>query len=137
MTHTAEPLSHMKHLLPALLLLVITFVATACHRDEDDIMATAAITLSAGDTLTIERIQGTARLTNLNTRQVTTTSDFDGATLRLQLLRSSYSADMEGLMRYHDSRGQVFTKHVRAHSDYMALDQKGYNATTLDIIFLE
>lgn len=112
-------------------------VLASCHQDEDDIFAQAAITLSAGDTLTIERIQGTARLTNLNTKQVTTTSDFDVATLRLTLLRSSYSADVEGLVRYHDTQGREHTRSMRAHSDYMALEKKGGNEAVLQIIFMD
>ena len=109
----------------------------ACHEDEDDIFATAVITLLTDEGLTIERVQGTARITNLNSKQVTTTSDFNGSALHLSLMRSSYSIDLEGLVRYHDQQGQVYTKHMRAHTDYVALNQKDYNETTLDIIFLE
>ena len=109
----------------------------SCHDDEDDIFATSVITLSADDALTIERVQGTARITNLNSKRVTTTSDFSGATLRLSLLRSSYSIDIEGLVRYHDQNGLVYTKHMRAHTDYAALAQKEYNEAVLNIIFLE
>ena len=118
-------------------LLTLVPLLEACHENEDDIFATAVITLSADNTLTIERVQGTARITNLNSKQVTTTSDFNGSTLSQSLLRSSYSIDMEGLVRYHDQQGMVYTKHMRAHTDYVALDQKDYNEATLDIIFLE
>lgn len=116
---------------------VTVTVLTACHQDEDDIFAQVAITLSAGDTVTIERIQGTARLTNLNTKQVTTTSDFDVATLHLTLLRSSYSADVEGLVRYRNAQGRAYTRSMRAHSDYMALEKKGGNEAILQIIFMD
>ena len=112
-------------------------ILTACHQDEDELFATAEITLSAGDTLTIERVQGTARLTNLNSKQTVSSSDFDGATLRMELLRSSYSADVEGLLRYRNRRGELFTKRIRAHSDYVALEKTGRNEVVLDVIFLE
>ena len=118
-------------------LFTLSLLLTACHQDEDELFATASITLSAGDTLSIERVQGTARLTNLNSKQTTSSSDFDGATLRLELLRSSYSADVEGLLRYRNSRGASFTKRIRAHSDYLALEKTGRNETVLEIIFLE
>lgn len=123
------------HLLFGLFAL-LPFLA-ACHQDEDELFATAEITLSAGDTLTIERVQGTARLTNLNSKQTTSSSDFNGATLRLELLRSSYSADVDGLVRYRNARNQVFTKRMRAHSDYLALEKTGRNEVVLEIIFLE
>ena len=110
---------------------------SACHQDEDDLFATADITLTAGDTLTIERVQGTARITNLNTKQVVTSSDFVAATLSVELIRSSYSADVEGLVRYRNARGETYTKRMRAHSDYVALEKKGRNEAVLNIIFLE
>ena len=125
-----------KKYFPLFLLSILPFLA-ACHKDEDNIFTTAVITLSTADSLTIERVQGTAHITDLNSKQVTTTSDFSGATLRLYLLRSSYSADIEGLVRYHDQQGQVYTKHMRAHSDYLALDLEDTNEATLNIIFLE
>lgn len=123
------------HLLFGLFAL-LPFLA-ACHQDEEELFATAEITLSAGDTLSIERVQGTARLTNLNSKQVTTSSDFNAATLSLPLLRSSYSADVEGLVRYRNALGQTMTKRMRAHSDYLALEKTGRNETVLEIIFLE
>ena len=118
-------------------LFTLSLLLTACHQDEDELFATASITLSAGDTLSIERVQGTARLTNLNSKQVTTSSDFSAATLSLPLLRSSYSADVEGLVRYRNALGQMMTKRMRAHSDYIALEKKDHNHATLNIIFLE
>lgn len=118
-------------------LFTLSLLLTACHQDEDELFATSSITLSAGDTLSIERVQGTARLTNLNSKQVTTSSDFNAATLSLPLLRSSYSADVEGLVRYRNALGQTMTKRMRAHSDYIALEKKDHNQATLSIIFLE
>ncbi len=118
-------------------LFTLSLLLTACHQDEDELFATASITLSAGDTLSIDRVQGTARLTNLNSKQVTTSSDFSAATLSLPLLRSSYSADVEGLVRYRNALGQTMTKRMRAHSDYIALEKKYHNHATLNIIFLE
>lgn len=109
----------------------------SCHKDEDDIFTQADIVLTAGDGQTIEQVQGTARITNLNSKQVVTTSDFDVSTIRLQLIRSSYSVDVEGLVRYRDQDGRTYTKHMRAHSDYINLSATGYNQALLPIIFLE
>lgn len=120
-----------------LYIIIGVLLLAGCHQDEDDIFATATITLTADDGMTIERVQGTARITNLNSKQVITTSDFDVATLNLQLLRSSYSVDVEGLVRYRNADGEVSTKSMRAHSDYLALDKKGHNEAMLTIIFLE
>ena len=109
----------------------------SCHKDEDDLFTQADIVLTAGDGQTVEQVQGTARITNLNSKQVTITSDFDVATIRLQLLRSSYSVDVEGLVRYRDHDGRTLMKHMRAHSDYIDLSATGYSHKELSIIFLE
>lgn len=57
---------------------LLGMVLASCHQDEDDLFTTAAITLTAEEGTTVERVQGTVQLTNLNTRQVTTTAEFDG-----------------------------------------------------------
>lgn len=110
---------------------------TSCHEDEDELFTQADIVLSAGEGLTVEQVQGTARVTNLNSRQVNITSDFDVATIHMLLIRSSYSVDVEGLVRYRDKDGLSHTKHMRAHSDYIDLSATGYNLAVLSIIFLE
>lgn len=121
-----------------LLYIIIGVMAlVSCHKDEDDIFTQADIVLTAGDGQTIEQVQGTARITNLNSKQVVTTSDFDVSTIRLQLIRSSYSVDVEGLVRYRDQDGRTDMKHMRAHSDYIDLSATGYNQAVLSIIFLE
>jgi len=120
-----------------LLYIVSVLLLASCHQEENDILTMATVTLSAGDTLTVEQIQGTARITNLNSKQTTTTSDFDGAVLRVQLLRSSYSIDVEGLARCRNRHGEVSIRDMRAHSDYQSFVSKGNNEAVLDIIFLK
>ena len=50
----------------------------SCHKEEDDLFATGCIMLSTPDGMAIDMVQAQAILTNVNTRQVTTTSDFKG-----------------------------------------------------------
>ena len=69
----------------------VVIAVTACHEDNEEYFAEADITVNAGDTLTVDRVQATAVLTNLNTRQVTTSADFNGQTLRISLLRGAYT----------------------------------------------
>lgn len=117
--------------------LLATLALTACHQTEDDIFTTADITLSGGDTIQIERVQATARFTDLNAKRTTSSADFEDATLRVQLLRSSYSVTVEGIVRYRNRQGTTQTKRMRAYTDYVSFAAKGYNATTLNIIFME
>lgn len=120
-----------------LYIIIGVIAAVSCHKDENDLFTQADIILSAGGGLTIEQVQGTARITNLNSKQVITTSDFDVSTIHVQLIRSSYSVDVEGLVRYFDQEGQTYVKHMRAHSDYIDFSSAGYNQTVLSILFLE
>ena len=118
-------------------LLAVLMLAYACHQDEDDIFTVAEITVVGGDTISIDRIQATAQLTDMNAKRTTTSADFNGSVLRVQLLRSSYSISIEGLVRYTNRQGAVSTKRMRAYSDFVDFSAKGYNQATLNLIFLE
>ena len=113
---------------------LLGMVLTSCHQDEDDLFTTAAITLAAGEGTTVERVQGTVQLTNLNTRQVTTTAEFDGNIARVTLLRGVYSVLVEGSMQYKDANGETSVRQFRATSDYLEFASKSLNVATLNIV---
>lgn len=111
-------------------------VLTSCHQDEDDLFTTAAIILTAEEGTTVERVQGTVQLTNLNTRQVTTTAEFDGNIARVTLLRGAYSVLVEGSMQYKDANGETSVRQFRATSDYLEFASKSLNVATLNIVWM-
>lgn len=115
---------------------LLGMVLTSCHQDEDDLFTTAAITLAAGEGTTVERVQGTVQLTNLNTRQVTTTAEFDGNIARVTLLRGAYSVLVEGSMQYKDAKGETSVRQFRATSDYLEFASKSLNVATLNIVWM-
>ena len=115
---------------------LLGMVLTSCHQDEDDLFTTAAITLAAGEGTTVERVQGTVQLTNLNTRQVTTTAEFDGNIARVTLLRGAYSVLVEGSMQYKDANGETSVRQFRATSDYLEFASKSLNVATLNIVWM-
>lgn len=115
---------------------LLGMVLTSCHQDEDDLFTTAAITLAAGEGTTVERVQGTVQLTNLNTRQVTTTAEFDGNITRVTLLRGAYSVLVEGSMQYKDANGETSVRQFRATSDYLEFASKSLNVATLNIVWM-
>lgn len=115
---------------------LLGLVLTSCHQDEDDLFTTAAITLTAEQGTTIERVQGTVRLTNLNTRQVTTSAEFDGNIARVTLLRGAYSVLVEGSIQYKDAHGTTAVKQFRATSDYLEFANKSLNVATLNIVWM-
>ena len=118
-----------------LLLAVLTVTAfTACHGDEDELFCQAEVTLKAPAGMQIERMQATAMFTNLNTRQVVTTAEFDGTTAHVQLLRGAYQVLVEGTVRYTGTDGTPATAQFRAYTDYAALAQPGLNTLVLDLI---
>lgn len=115
---------------------LLGMVLTSCHQDEDDLFTTAAITLTAEEGTTVERVQGTVQLTNLNTRQVTTTAEFDGNTARVTLLRGAYSVLVEGSMQYKNANGETSVRQFRATSDYLEFASKSLNVATLNIVWM-
>ena len=115
---------------------LLGMVLTSCHQDEDDLFTTAAITLAAGEGTTVERVQGTVQLTNLNTRQVTTTAEFDGNIARVTLLRGAYSVLVEGSMQYKNANGETSVRQFRATSDYLEFASKSLNVATLNIVWM-
>lgn len=115
---------------------LLGMVLTSCHQDEDDLFTTAAITLAAEQGTTVERVQGTVQLTNLNTRQVTTTAEFDGNIARVTLLRGVYSVLVEGSMQYKDANGETSVRQFRATSDYLEFASKSLKVATLNIVWM-
>lgn len=115
---------------------LLGMVLTSCHQDEDDLFTTAAITLATEQGTTVERVQGTVQLTNLNTRQVTTTAEFDGNIARVTLLRGAYSVLVEGSMQYKDANGETSVRQFRATSDYLEFASKSLNVATLNIVWM-
>ncbi len=119
-----------------LCLLTAGLTISACHQEEDDLFTTAVLTLQAGDGITVERVQGTVTLTNLNTRQVVTAADFTGNTAQVQVLRGVYAVLVEGSIQYRDSSGTTAVRQFRCAADYLALEQAHQNTATLDIVWL-
>ena len=103
---------------------LLGMVLASCHQDEDELFTTAAITLTAEEGTTVERVQGTVQLTNLNTRQVTTTAEFDGNIARVSLLQ------------YKDAHGATGVRQFRATSDYLEFASKSLNVATLNIVWM-
>lgn len=116
--------------------LVCGILLVSCHQDEDNIFTTAAIELQAADGITIERVQGTVTLTNLNTKQVVTSAEFNGNIAQVQVLRGAYAVLIEGSIQYRDASGTVAIRQFRATADYLALEKGNINTATLNLTWL-
>jgi len=119
-------------------MLATVIALTACHKEEDELFATAMVSLRGGGAgVTISRVQAQARLTNVNTRQTTTSAAFSGETLTIELLRGAYQIQIEGVVTCTDSTMVERIRQFRAQTDYTELIGKGENRVTLDIIYLD
>ena len=115
----------------------LTLALVACHQDNDDYMTQATIYLDGGDTLTINRVQAMAQITNLNTRHVVSTADFNGPQVQVELLRCVYQINVEGILSYTDKNGMQHMRSFRAITDYVELAGTGLCQAKLNIIFLD
>lgn len=104
-----------------LFLLLMSVALSACQQENDSYYTSARITLTMPAELTIEQIQGTLTLQNLNSMQTLSSAEIHGTAFELEILRGAYKADVEGMIQYSDSEGNSHISHFRAHADYVAL----------------
>lgn len=127
----------MKHNILTLLLIALTMLLTACAPVEDEIFTTARITVTAEGEDSITNIQAQVKLTNVNTRQVTTVADFDGASATVELLRGAYQIDIEGVATCQSPGNVTRMRQFRCQSDYVEFISRDINEVTLKTIFLD
>lgn len=115
----------------------IMCMLSACHKEEDDIFAFATLAVTTDVAENIERVQAQAVFTNINSRKVTTTADFNGNAVTVELLRGPYLISAEGVLSYHDNSGNVVMHQFRAQTDYAEIMDKSQNLITLKAILLD
>ena len=90
-------------------------------------MASVTIVINGGDTLRIDRVQATATIRNLNTKQVITSTNFNGNTLKQQLLRGAYQVSVDGSIQYTNQKQQTRIRSFRSQTDFIAFgDSEDY-----------
>lgn len=109
----------------------------SCQSDHDDYFTNAVITMNAGDTVVVRQVQATAKFTNLNTKQIITSTNFSSNTLEVSLLRGAYQVSIEGLLRYTDRDNHSYLKRFRSQSDYLELTSSGVSAANMKVVFTE
>ena len=119
------------------ILIALTMLLTACAPVEDEIFTTARITVTAEGEDSITSVQAQVKLTNVNTRQVTTVADFDGASATVELLRGAYQIDIEGVATCQSPGNSIRMRQFRCQSDYVEFISHDINEVTLKTIFLD
>lgn len=107
----------MKKTIRTILVLLLLSLA-ACNDDKEEIFTSATINLEAADSIKIQKIQGTAKAVNINTRQITTNSQFDNLSSSMKLLRGAYQITINGYVVYLDNKGTLHTHAFIAYTDY-------------------
>lgn len=127
----------MKHNIIFLLSITFVMLLTACAPVEDDIFTTARITVTAEGDVSITSVQAQVKLTNVNTRQVTTVADFNGTSATVELLRGAYQIDIEGVATCLSPDNVTRMRQFRCQSDYVEFISHDINEVTLKTIFLD
>lgn len=127
----------MKHNIIFLISITFVMLLTACAPVEDDIFTTARITVTAEGNESITNVQAQVKLTNVNTRQVTTVADFNGTSATVELLRGAYQIDIEGVATCLSPSNVTRMRQFRCQSDYVEFIGRDINEVTLKTIFLD
>jgi hypothetical protein len=127
----------MKHNIIFLISITLVMLFTACAPVEDDIFTTARITVTAEGDVSITSVQAQVKLTNVNTRQVTTVADFNGTSATVELLRGAYQIDIEGVATCLSPDNVTRMRQFRCQSDYVEFISHDINEVTLKTIFLD
>lgn len=127
----------MKHNIIILISITLVMLLTACAPMEDDIFTTARITVTAEGDVSITSVQAQVKLTNVNTRQVTTVADFNGTSATVELLRGAYQIDIEGVATCLSPDNVTRMLQFRCQSDYEEFISRDINEVTLKTIFLD
>lgn len=108
---------------------------TSCHKDNDDYNTSAVISINVPDSMTVDKMQGTVTVTNLNNKQSYSSSEFNGTSTSLDIMRGCYSISVTGTVLYHDSLKVKHTRNFRAASSYCEF-LKHPSVVSVDIIFM-
>jgi len=110
----------MKKITRTIFILLLLGLA-ACNNDGEEIFTSATIGLEAADSITVQKIQGTVKVVNINTRQTTTNSQFDNLSSSMKLLRGAYQITITGYVVYLDNKSIQHTHAFIAYTDYCEL----------------
>ena len=100
-------------------------------------MASVTIVINGGDTLRIDRVQATATIRNLNTKQVITSTNFNGNVLKQQLLRGAYQVSVDGSIQYTNQKQQTRIRSFRSQTDFIAFGDSNDYTLEMKPIFTD
>lgn len=109
----------------------------SCHNDVENYMVETSITLNSADAIQIDRVQATATFTNLNTKQVISSTNFYGNKLTEKVLRGAYQISIDGIIRYTDKNNEVKVRSFRSKTDFVSLVNSKEQSIEMQPIFID
>lgn len=126
----------MKQIYILITIFLIGAITLSCNSQDEALFSSVRISPMANDSISISKLQGVVRLVNINTKQEVISSDFNGTTLNLQLLKGAYQVHFEGSAKYQSINGDVGVNKVRGYEDFVDLTNDD-NSVQLSLIFIE
>lgn len=100
---------------------VLQITISSCHDVNDDYNTSAVISVKVPDSISVDKMQGTVTLINLNNKQTYSSSDFKSTSVSMDVMRGAYAVSVTGTVLYHDKLKVSHTKSFRASSSYTEL----------------
>ena len=100
-------------------------------------MADVTIAISSEEATEIDRVQATATLTNLNTKQTFTSTNFIGNRLTETVLRGAYKISIDGVIRYTDKKNEVRVRSFRSTTDFISVGESNSKPIEMQTIFTD
>jgi lipoprotein len=127
---------------PFLFLMVATCVATgilftSCHKDQDELFTTAEITIDAGDSVQVHKMEVAITLTNLNTNEVVNATEQQNTQLNIRCLQGIYKVFAQGTVTLTDQQGQQRIRRFRVYKDFLQITGLPTSKSSLPLFYID
>ena len=125
-----------------LFLIVATCVATgmfftSCHKDQDELFTTAEITIDAGDSVQVNKMEVAITLTNLNTNEVVNATEQQNTQLNIRCLQGIYKVFAQGTVTLTDQQGQQRIRRFRVYKDFLQITGLPTSKSSLSLFYID
>ena len=112
-------------------------IFTSCYNDSEEYMADITIVVNSKEAIKIDQVQATATITNLNSKQVFSSTNFYGNTLTETVLRGAYKIALGGIIRYIDKNNEIRVRPFRSTTDFINVGESNCDPIVMQTIFTD
>lgn len=116
---------------------VIAVILHSCNKDRDEYFTMLVIRLDFQQNISIEHIQSSIVLTNVNTKQVLSRTQMDTLEPQIELLKGFYQVSVRGQLSWISSDGEKIIKDFVSKDTYWNVTAKEKQIKNLSIILLD